>query len=160
MNLWSNNNCDMFDIIKNDLAEFFPDYGEEELAEISDDTIWDMAYEEIVNDLDCLKSNLDKEVDGNLILVGTLQRWNGAFSASKDLNTSNIGEAISVALGAFDGDNTFNIDLEDGKLLIKQWGHDNPTSPSEFEFVEVDEDNPKDMKSIGSYVNQVYGWEE
>ena len=156
MNLWNSSECNMFDIIKNDIEEFFPDCVEDE---ISDDMVWDLAYEEIVNDLDCLKSNLDIDVDGNLILVGTLQRWSGAYTAIKDLNTKNIGDAISIAIGAFGGDNTFNIDLEDGKLLIKQWGHDNPTSPSVFEFVEVDENNPEEMKSIGGYVNQVYGWE-
>lgn len=164
--IYSNDVCNMYDVVRANLEEFF---SKDEIDDVEDDQIWDVAYREVEIDLEAEQTNLSVETDGKLILIGTLQRWNGPASAYKELKTRNIGEAIVEAMSAFGGDNTFEIYEEDGGIYISQTGHDNPTNPSIMEFremtrelEELDNDYPETLRKasipIGCYAQNVYGW--
>ena len=166
--IYSNDVCETYDYIKNYLEEFFPDLDEDE--EVNDDEIWSRAYDEIEIRLGDEEANLDVDTNGQIILVGTIERWNGAFPVYKLLKTQNVGEAMKEAMASFGGDNTFEIYVNEGKMYLSQTGHDNPTNPSivEFreltdDFDELEDDRPdtllKKSKSLAPYACNVYGWE-
>lgn len=102
----------------------------------SEEEIWGEAQE--MNEIwfeDEVYGNLRKiEFPGEIFLMGTLVRWNGAHSAYKNLETRILSEALTNAVRSFEGDNQITLYIEDGTLKIEQYGHDNPTSPSVFEF--------------------------
>ncbi len=113
--------------------------------------------------------NLNVNCKGKIALVGKIARWNGVFPTYKILDTCNIGKSMVAAVGSFDGNNTFEIFVEDGKMMLHQYGHDNPTNPSAIEFRElkpgVDEfdlentdDIIKNSLLLADRVCQVYGW--
>ncbi len=171
--IWSNEiTQDMLDEEK----EIYLNDNPEMENEATDDLYFDLARERIQNEFEDEICNLDINMTGEIFLMGTLERWDGAHAAYKPLSAQNIGDAIKNAVNCFDGDNTFEIGIEDGKLLIKQWGHDNPTSPSVFEFRSVqdhktledmifaeDSDSHKTMLSHSvspaKQVCDVYGWD-
>ncbi len=169
--VWDNDVCDMYDAIKKEPTEFFPEMDEEDITE---DMMWDEAYEEIERWLGDEQMNLDVDKENHIFLMGTLVRWDGARAAYKDLGTCNIGKALRKAISAFDGDNSFEIYVEGNKLLIAQRGHDNPTNPSIMEFRTLKdcysledftwshEDTVKNMlkhsRGLAREVRQVYGW--
>ena len=162
----------MHEAIEDTPADFFCDIEEEELSELSDQDYWDEAYRQIEDWFYTEMMNLDVKAPGKIILIGTMERWNGSFSAYKELGTDNIGEALEKAVQSFDGDNIFEAYCESdtGKMLISQTGHDNPTNPSVFEFralkvdmYDLDDDSQKTLleasEPIGRYAADVYGWE-
>ena len=148
--------------------EYFDNYGYE-AEEGYFDFHPEEVYEEIENRLGDEVSNLDIDTSHQIILMGTLQRWNGPVSAYK-LLSSNIGTSLRDSLSAFGGDNSFEIYVENGSLYISQLGHDNPTNPSIFEFRELNMDYDEleddstesllaNSKPLGKEVSKVYGWE-
>lgn len=163
--IWNNDICEMVHSIKECPEEHFED---SDIENLSDEEIFEEANDSIQNWLGDEVCNLNKTLPGTIILTGTLQRWDGPRSVYKDLGTKNVGESIRKAISCFEGDNSFEIYVEDGKMYISQTGHDNPTNPSIFEFklVNSDEmdsddfDSNRDSKSIGSIPCEVYGWKE
>lgn len=171
MNLvWSNDAADLYDGI-------YAEIEEEEGEEIIDTSVvWDRCYEEIERNLEDEQANLNIDKDHNIFLIGTMERWCGSVSAYKDLHVRNIGEALEKAVTSFDGNDIIRIEVEGDKLFIKQWGHDNPVSPSIFEFRAVKdynsledliwnkESDSKEMLvnesvSLGADVSKIYGWD-
>ncbi len=163
--IWNNDICEMVDSIKKCPEDYFDN---QDFENLSDEEIFEAASNSIQVWLEDEVYNLDKTLQGTIILTGTLQRWDGPRSAYKDLETKNVGESIEKAISCFEGDNSFEVYVEDGKMYISQTGHDNPTNPSVFEFklVNSDEmdsddfDSNRDSKSIGLIPCEVYGWEE
>ena len=169
--VWNNDVCNMYDSIKECPEEFFP---EMENEDITDDMMWNEAYDSIERWLDDEMTNCDVDVDNHIFLIGTLERWNGAFPVHKDLGTTNIGEAFQKAMRCFGGDNTFEIYVEKGKLLISQTGHDNPTNPSIMEFrymrdadsiddflfdhIGTSKNIRRNSRGLAKEVGKVYGW--
>lgn len=163
--VWNN---DFFQAQKICEEEYFDKYNEE-AEEWYFDSHSEEVYEKIETWLEDEVSNLDIDTSHQIILMGTLQRWNGPVSAYK-LLSSNIGTSLRDSLSAFDGDNSLEIYVENGSLYISQLGHDNPVNPSIFEFRElnVDYDELEDdstesllanSKPLGKEVSEVYGWE-
>ena len=168
--IYSNDICEVYDNIKNNQADFFPEAEDPNDEARNDDEIWSRAYKEIENRLEDEVANLDVDVNGQIILIGTIERWNGSFPAYKLLKTQNIGEALREAMTGFSGDNTFEIYVDKGKMYLSQTGHDNPTNPSIIEFRELtnnfdelENDKPdillKNSRSLAPYACNVYGWE-
>ncbi len=163
--IWNNDICEMAESIRECPEEYFED---SDVENLSDEKIFEEANDSIQVWLEDEVGNLDETLQGTIILTGTLQRWDGPRSVYKDLKTKNVGESIQKALACFEGDNLFEVYVEDGKMYISQTGHDNPTNPSIFEFklVNSDEmdsddfDSNRDSKSIGLIPCEVYGWEE
>ncbi|MBO4847013.1 MAG: hypothetical protein J5525_12085 [Lachnospiraceae bacterium] len=158
--IWNNDVCERYDYVSEEYST--DDYTESQL--------WDIAYDDVRNDLECSQMNLDIEKNGEIFLIGTLQRWNGSVSVHKNLNTRNIGEAMDRALDCFEGDNSFEIYCEDGKMLISQTGHDNPCNPSIMEFRalkkgdfdDLDDESGncllKNSVALAKDCSAVYGW--
>ncbi len=158
--IWNNDVCKMADELKS----------EEEYLEMNEEQLFNTAYDTIEENLVCDIENLNIEAPGEIILIGRLVRWNGTYGVHKCLGTNNIGKAITEALGAWSGDNSFELYVEDGKMYISQLGHDNPTNPSVMEFRSLTKDywditdhNTNNLLAIseelGNKVANVYGWE-
>jgi hypothetical protein len=94
----------------------------------------DELHEFFEQDLGDEVMNLNIELPNKVVLVGKLQRWDGVYSVHKVLETRNLGEAMESAVQCFEGDNTFTIYCEAGKMLLSQYGHDNPYNPTILEF--------------------------
>ena len=161
--IWNNDVGSEMDALEKD--GFF---AESEIT--SEEEKMDIAYERINSVLADEVSNLDVDLEGDIFLIGELQKWNGCGSAYADLETSNIGEAMKKAVSLFSGDDAIEIFVEDGRMKISQLGHDNPVNPSVFEFRVVrpesdyceiglsHEENLKATRRIGDIVAKVYGW--
>jgi hypothetical protein len=160
--IFSTDVCDEYEALRND-----PEFEDE-----SDDALWNMANDNVNLHMDDeLGYNLDKDLKNEIVLIGTISRRNGCFSAFKFIDTKNIGDAIKKAMYSFDGsDNTFEAYTANGKTYLSQYGHDNPTNPSiiEFRMLNPDadgeelvsvEDIEKHSIPITPFVNEVYGWE-
>lgn len=154
--------------------EFKKDYKErcylsdEEINEMTDDDLYNAAVND--ND-DWLQSeifNLDKELDGNIIVIADLHLWNGVRSGYKVIGnnlknvlTSSVGSSYKVYCDAYnvraedahhDGTNTYmfreikenvNIDILKDKIY-------NGTFTSA--------DISRYTKSLRPYVAKIYGW--
>ncbi len=161
--IWNNDVGSEMDALEKD--GFF---AESEIT--SEEEKMDAAYEHINSVLADEVSNLDVDLEGDIFLIGVLQRWDGCGSAYTNLETSNVGEAIKKAVSLFSGDDAIEIFVEDGRMKISQLGHDNPVNPSVFEFRVVrpennyceiglsHEENLKMTRRIGDIVANVYGW--
>lgn len=161
--IWNNDVGSEMDALEKD--GFF---AESEIT--SEEEKMDAAYEHINSVLSDEVSNLDVDLEGDIFLIGELQKWNGCDSAYADLETSNIGEAIKKAVALFSENDTIEVFVEDERMMISQLGHDNPVNPSVFEFRVVRpesdyceiglsrEENLKATRRIGDIVANVYGW--
>jgi len=165
MNIWNNDVVAMFADIEKNKADYF-----ETEDEITDDMIWERAYEEVEELLNCEKSNLNISLNGKAIAIGKISRWNGTASAHKICESNTIGEVISEVISSFEGENSFSVDISEGELVITQYGHDNPTSPSIIKVREMTADYDdlesysteilmENSRSIAKQICDVYGWE-
>lgn len=162
--IYSNDVCSRYDYLKE-----CRDNGEESFENCTDEDLWGIAYEMVETDLEDEMMNLDREPGGEIIIKGSLQRWNGRYSVHKALGTANLGEAMQKAMACFGGDSTIEIYVEDGKMLLTQYGHDNPVSPSVMEFlvlnrdVDADDLDPDEFEdnsfSPAQTVADIYGWD-
>ena len=163
--IWHNDACLMFDDVKQDLKE------DPEQKSLTEEEIWNEVYDLINIELDDMTQILDITTEHKIILVGIMERWDGAKAAYKETDFNNIGQALRAATSYFNGDNTFEIYVEEDSLKISQTGHDNPVNPSVFEFRELTTD-PEELedntvktllahsKPLGDRVTEIYGWEQ
>lgn len=100
-------------------------------------SLYEMANDMLFTDYEELKHLLDIDLDGEIVLMGRLVRWNGPISLIKECHTRNLGEAIDAAYHSFDGDNRITFFIQNGELMMEQYGHDNPCSPSLFKIRSV-----------------------
>lgn len=162
--IYTNDVCARYDY----LAER-RDNGEEGLAERTDEELWYLAHEMTEDDLGTVEKNLDSEPGGDIVIIGKLVRWNGAYSVHSNLGTANLGESLREAMSRFGGSSTFEISVEDGKMLLRQWNHDNPVNPSVMEFLvldkgmDADDLTPDEIEgnsfSPAQTVADIYGWD-
>ena len=137
--IWSNNVADTYkDIL---LAESqSKDSGNGEVN-WDDNAVWEQAYNEVEMGRDDMLSNLDSiRTKGSVIIIGTIERWNGAVKVYKepDKNSHSLSDAIATALSSFGGgDNSFEVYYENGSVFLNQYGHDNPANPAVLEFRET-----------------------
>ncbi len=168
--IWDNDVCREINAMEANPEEYFFDHTEEYIKTLSDEEKYEIAYDRINDWLNDEVANLNINTTGRIILIGTIQRWNGGFSAYKLLSTTNIGEAMKDAIASFDGDNEFEIYVKDGGMYLAQTGHDNPTNPSiiEFRYLTCDfddlaNDRPDTLKEnslpVAPAVCTVFGWE-
>lgn len=138
------------DIWNNDVAGTYKDIFLAELPEKDnsdgeidwdDNAIWDQAYDEVEMCRDDMLSNLDSiRTKGNVVIIGTIERWNGSIKVYKepDKNSHSLSDAITTALSSFGGsDNSFDVYYENGSVFLSQYGHDNPVNPAVLEFRET-----------------------
>lgn len=159
---------EIHNIWHNDAYEIYEALKKEEPDEREDD-LWDDARDQIDQWFEDEQANLNVEASGQLILIGTLEVWNGPRPAYKKLTSSNIGGVLPEICGSFQGDNIIRIYEQGGSVYVTQTGHDNPTNPSVFElralttdFDDLEDDKPETLKSnsqpVGDIVSKVYGW--
>lgn len=122
MLLFSNDYCDMHEKLE---------------VQIGDDFSPDLVYEEIDDWYDEICNALDVDTE-KIVCFAELQRWNGRFSGYNE----DIGDNVADCFKALNFDGTISFTLEDGNLVARKTGHDNPVNPSVFIFREViDEDS-------------------
>ncbi len=173
--IWNNDTVALYDDVYAEMAEERME-GDYESSELDESEVWKRASALVDIYLEDEVANLNIDKKNNIFLVGNLQRWDGSHSAYKDLKTNNIGKALETAVSSFEGGNTFEVGIEDGKMLIKQWGHDNPVSPSVFEFrmvkghktvddlvYKTDDDSHKTLiansLALAEDIAKAYGWD-
>ena len=66
---------------------------EEQEYSIDDYIVTERFYEDIWEDYDCQKANLNKTLPNNIIAIGTVGRWNGTFNGGKVFG-NNLNEIL------------------------------------------------------------------
>ena len=93
--IWSNINLDIEDWRDGYLEELemnnknLPDEDE-----YYDDELTDWMYETNNRYLDDERANLDKNVDGRILVIGNIGRWNGRVDGYKIINSRNIRDIL------------------------------------------------------------------
>ena len=156
--IWSNN-IDIEDW-QNDIKEW---YGDDELT---DDEIYNLAYENNMDNLEADKCNLSKELGRDIVIIGQLGLWNGVRKAWKYANGTNLNDIFNGTCGDYV---TWYVD-ENGEVCCEDIHHDGTNyytyrlvkeGISRWEFDEemalgtnIDELTDK----LGKYVADIYGW--
>ena len=146
----------------------------------SDEQVMERAYETNLSYLDDECANLSKITGDYFVAIGTIVRWNGLRNGYRVCKGKRLMEAVMDTMSAFDGDNTFEVYVEDGDVKVSQLGHDNPTNPSvltirsvKAELIPDQFEDPEDAiykasqaqidartVKYGKAVSEVYGWNE
>ena len=156
--IWTNN-IDIKDW-EDDIKEQYPDADESKIYEI--------AYQENELYLDDKKSNLNKKLGNDIVILADLGHWYGRRSAHKFLGT-NLNDIFSYTCGDF-----VTWYVEDNEVKCKDSHHDGTNyyvyrtlkpGVSKFEFEEeaygsFKEAVEKYTEPLGHLVKEIYGWEE
>lgn len=155
--IWTND-IDIEDY-RDSYNELYPD------MEFTDDTLYDWAYEDNMFQLDCEKSNLDKELGNNLVIIANLGLWYGRRNGWKVLKGTNLNDIFEGTKGDY-----ITWYVEDGEVKCDDIHHDGTNhytyrvlkdGVDRFEFEEAmydGEDIDKYTVKLGKYVAEVYGW--
>lgn len=127
-------------------------------AEVTNDMLWDEAYCNIEADYDAECANLNIDTGMEIIAIGDLQRWNGRFSAYKELRATNIAAIVRFAGEQAAHGNTVHLYVEDGEIKLSMTGHDNPTSPTVMVFRGVKSETAKERVTNAFYHNAENRW--
>lgn len=130
-------------------------------------------YEHIMNDetfeYETEQDNLDKELDGNILCIASIGRWNGRFQGYKI-----CGNNLKEVLGSF-GCDEIHVFFDGFNIKSKGYHHD---GTNYVEYREIRQDKDIDRltnmiysgkkitrsiinyytKSLGSYIKEIYGW--
>lgn len=90
--IWSNMNLDIEDW-RDDYQEYLEENGFDERHN-NDDDLYKWMYD--IN-AECLydeRANLDKVVDGRILVIGDIGRWNGRVSGYKIIDSGNIHDIL------------------------------------------------------------------
>ena len=140
--------------------ELYPD------EELTDDMLYDFAYEDNDFQLECEKMNLNKELGQELVMFGTLGLWNGTRTGWKRIKGTNLNDIFQGTCGDYV---TWYVD-EDGDICCEDIHHDGTnhykyraikSDISDWEFEELlAEGKPIDelTEKLGHYVADIYGW--
>ena len=176
--IWDNDVIKIFDSFKDDPEELREMYDPPlDVDGLTDDDYWDLAYREVQDSLGAEKMNLDMDLDGKILAVADLQRWNGRFSAYSEGIGDNLADCLDHASNGED----VKIYTEGNELKAEWLGHDNPVSPTVIRYRlvpdDIDPDDYEDLlyaiytdrkdkedlickltEPLGTYANKVYGW--
>ena len=155
------------DCIENILANN-PDRKREE---ITDEEICNERAFLLDCDYECEKGNLDKPLDGRILIVADMGLWTGRHSGYKIVETRNLNEVLQAACR----DSLSYEVYFDGHNVRANDGHHDGTNC--YTFREIREDRNVDVllskiydgtvtnadinrytRSLGAYVKDIYGW--
>lgn len=132
--IWSNDVCQEYAWLEKqpeDVRDML-DLGEDE--EITEEMLWNLAYEQVDTNLECECENLAGcKTDGAIVAIGTVQRWNGARSAFAEIDGDTVADILRFAAQQA-SNNTVTVFVEDGDIKLEMLGHDNPTNPTRVTF--------------------------
>lgn len=155
-----------YDWAKQSLIERRQEDGEP-IEDITDEDIWQEAYELASMNYDDERSNLNKDLGNDIICIADVGTWCGRHRAY-----CVIGTNLNGVLRSHVGDITVEFDGVD--IIASESHHDGcnsyvfrevkPNAPESFkeklEFHEYISDNEfkKHTRSLRPYVKQIYGW--
>lgn len=159
--VWQNYDVDPADW-EDFFNEFYPDSDEDER--------WQMALEQNWDYLDDERMNLDVDLPGQIVVVGTLGLWNGRVSGYKLEKAKNLNGCLDFMKDC----EYAEWYVEDGEFCSRQSHHDgtnyvtyrllpDSTSDEIWEKVKYGDCTSEDLmgwtESLAPYVCKVYGWE-
>lgn len=158
-----------FDDGKQSLIDRRLDFGEP-IEDISDDDIWNEAYELASMYYDDEKCNLNKVLDGEVICIADIGTWNGRRSTHKTLG-NNLNEVLTAFVN---GQSDITIEYDGVNIVSRESHHDGcnyytfrevkPNAPESFkeklEFHEPISNNEikRHTRSLRKYIKDIYGW--
>ena len=87
--IWQNINLDI-----DDYEDYFSDLETEYEEEFSDDRKWEMLYDENRMWLDDERVNLNKKLEGDIVVIADLGLWNGRRGGYKVIKSGNIKDCL------------------------------------------------------------------
>ena len=156
--IWSNN-IDIEDW-RDDIKEWYDD------EELTDDEIYDLAYETNMDNLEAEECNLDKELYTDLVMIGRLGLWNGVREGWKHINGSNLNDIFQGTCGDYV---TWYVD-ENGDICCEDIHHDGTNhytyrairkdlTPWEFDELMAEGKSIDELtEKLGHYVQEIYGF--
>lgn len=162
LTIWQNYDIDPDDPCwKEFFDEEYPDTNDEERWELAVDMNWDYLEDE--------RMNLDKELYGQIVMIGSIGRWNGTFSGYTIKKAHNLADCLEF----MDSCDYAEWYVEDGELRSNQTHHDGTNHvmyrllpsglPAEIcEKLDEEDFTLDDLmewtESLAPYVAKVYGW--
>ena len=155
--IWTNN----IDIANwaEDIKEWYPD------EDLTESEMWNIAYENNMDNLEAEKANLNKELGTSLVMIADLGLWNGRRRGWKHINGTNLNDIFQGTCGDF-----VEWYVEDGDIKCDDIHHDGTNhytyraikeDISEWEFDEMmyeGKDIDELTVKLGNYVSEIYGW--
>lgn len=153
-------------IWNNDLLQRYKKY----IAKGKDATeAWTLADIERKDELDKEINKLNKIVDGQVCLIGSLRQNGTSFPAARNLKTDNVGVAVRKAVDFLSKtDSKLTLYLADNELVISQYTINDMETPSVFSFrcvpVSIDtkkthaDDLAAQSTSVAPLVRRVHRW--
>ena len=163
--IWSNDDFDMLNQIKEDIMEDNPDLTEEQAMQC--------AYDTRDEYLDDERANLDINVGNEIVIIANLGLWDGHHMAYKLLHSENIADCLSGTCGDYvtwfvddRGDLNCRDCHHDGTnlYLYRAWKTDISYAQRDYFLQKVRcgiatrKDITRYTRKIGTYVADVYGW--
>lgn len=151
--------------IEKDAAEYLNEIG----SDATDGAIYEYVNNCINFNYEDEEVNLNKEIDGNILAIASIGRWNGRFQGYK-ICKNNLKEVLG-----FFGCDEYHIYFDGHNIRANGYHHDGSNSV-EYREIRPDRciDNLLDMiysgkkitrnilnyytKSLGHYVKEIYGW--
>lgn len=141
---------------------------EEEMSEVTDDTLYDEAVFENEEWLSCERENLDVKLSNNIIIIADLDLWNGHKSGYKVIG-NNLNNILSCSSSDY-----YEVYCDSYNVRAESAHHDGTNS---YLFREIKEnvnierlkekiynndftsaDISRYTKSLRPYVAKIYGW--
>ena len=143
---------------------------EEPIDDISDDDIWQEAYELADISYDDERMNLNKDLGNDIVCIANVGTWQGRRSAYSVIGT-NLNEVLCSHV---DGQSDITVEFDGVDVIASESHHDGcnsyvfrevkPNAPESFkeklEFHEYisDDEFKRYTRSLRPYVKQIYGW--
>lgn len=160
--IWTNN-IDIDDWGDN-IKELFPN------VELTEDEIYYYAYRENDENLACEKENLNKDLNGTIVIFRKIKRWDGKYFGIKFIEDANLNDIFSETCGDY-----VTWYVEDGEIMCEDCHHDGTNyytyrllkdEFSRFDFEEYSYDHSlketleKMTEPMGHFVSEIYGFKE
>ena len=161
-------NLKELEVVEKDVKEWLSEcYPEEEQTE---ETITDAIYNNIDRWFEDETVNLDKELEGNILAIASIGRWNGRVSSYKILG-SNLNEVLTSSIRCDEKEVYF-----DGYNIKAEGYHHDGRNYVEFRELREDKNYDKLLdkiymnkpitrqelnyytKPLGKYVKEIYGF--
>lgn len=133
--------------------------------EITEDELYNIAYDTNMMYLDDERANLCKELGNSLVVIGDIGRWNGRAHGWKLLKGTNLNEIFSETVGDYvtwyvEGEEIKCDDIHhDGTNHYTYRVIKNGISDWEFEEMMYEGKDINEMtEPLGHYVREIYGW--
>lgn len=142
LGIWTSE-VDLTDDYRQELVELLAETRECDESEITDDDVYEYAYDNVETSLDDEKHNLDKELGGQVVALVNTHVWNGHGHAAEPMGT-NLNSIFELP----NDHNGYEYDFySDGENVVGEMKHHDGTHFVTFRLVKASKNEDLDKKT-------------